>query len=244
MSVYVAICNTANSWNNIQRSQNTTTTFQVREKMSPVLVSNGRREKRPEIRELPWNTGDLAALVSTGAADCPERLTHSLTHCGVSHGLVRREFVRPERRCSAISGARQCYQSHRVHVMPAVLAYLRPVKQRAAFKIAWLVHQSSSGLIAGYQNADVQLVYTVDTGTLLLQQRFFRLLVSLSGTICYQIPRQVVIYGEADNIPVFSLNEIAALVTGHNPPPGQNPLGHNPPTAIEYFTHDVISNQL
>jgi len=27
--------------------------FKIQEKVSPVLVSNGRREKRPEIRELP-----------------------------------------------------------------------------------------------------------------------------------------------------------------------------------------------
>ena len=34
----------------------------IREKVSTVLVSNGRREKQSEIRELPQNTGDLAAL--------------------------------------------------------------------------------------------------------------------------------------------------------------------------------------
>jgi len=35
----------------------------IREKVSPVLVSNGRWEKWPEIQELPSNTGDLAAPI-------------------------------------------------------------------------------------------------------------------------------------------------------------------------------------
>jgi len=32
------------------------------QKVSPILVSNERREKRPEVREIPSNTADLAAL--------------------------------------------------------------------------------------------------------------------------------------------------------------------------------------
>jgi len=41
--------------------------------VSPVLVSNGRREKWPEIRELPKNTGDLVAMgkkQESGSAGC------------------------------------------------------------------------------------------------------------------------------------------------------------------------------
>jgi len=49
-NIFVALLNHATKLKEVE----------IQEKVFSVLFSNGSREKRPEIREIPQNTGDLA----------------------------------------------------------------------------------------------------------------------------------------------------------------------------------------